>query len=625
MTTTDTNTSSKVLRTLIVAALGVVYGDIGTSPLYAFRLCFSGKMPVTADNILGVLSLVFWALVLMISIKYVTVMMRADNKGEGGILTLMTLVHKNIPKSFSNAFILLLGMLGACMLYGDGLITPAISVLSAVEGLNIISPQIGNFVIPISVAILIGLFLMQRHGSGTVGAVFGPIMLIWFGTLSILGICSAVQNPLVFLAINPLYAFKFLMQHGLASFATLSTVFLVLSGGEALYADMGHFGRTSIRRGWFMVVMPSIVLNYFGQGAYLLRNPLHVDNLFYRLAPAWAGIPLVILATMATIIASQAMISGAFTVTRQASQLGFLPRISVRHTSSHTMGQIYVPVINWLLLAGTLLLLLNMRKSDDLANAYGVSVTSAMLIDSVLLFFFLNRKFGWHALLALLAVVPFLFADSVFFAANLAKITQGGWIPLTVAIVMYVVMTTWRKAYGMLSRKIEGQILPEDLFISDVSRNKPHRVKGTAIFLSGTRKGIPRTLLHNYKHNMIIHDKVVLLTVVTKELPTVEESKRCEVFEMGENFFRVIMSFGYSEDPDVPKALASIKHPDLQFREMATTYFLGRETLLPGPGKTLSFWRKQLFFFLSRNAFDASKFFHIPVNRVVEIGIQMEL
>jgi KUP system potassium uptake protein len=466
---------------------------------------------------------------------------------------------------------------------------------------------------------------VQKNGSGTVGSIFGPIMFIWFSILAVLGAISAVQNPSVFLALNPYYAIRFLFNHGFASMATLSTVFLVLTGGEALYADMGHFGRHAIRRGWFFIVLPAIVLNYFGQGAYLLRNTENLDNPFYRLAPAWAGIPLVILATLATVIASQAMISGAFTITRQASQLGFLPRVSIRHTSSQTIGQIYVPAVNWLLLAGTIMLLLNLRNSDDLAGAYGISVATAMLIDSILIMFYLKRQLGWNALLIVAAIAPFLIPDSIFFAANISKLMHGGWIPLCVGALIYLLMNTWRTAHDILSRKLEDEIMPVDLFITDIQQTRPHRVKGVAVFLAGTGKGIPRTLLHNFKHNMIIHEKVVLLTVITRDIPKVEESERCEITELGENFYRISMCYGYSEDPDVPKALSAIKRPDLQFPVMGTTYFLGRETLLPGSSKAMSFWRKQLFFFLSRNAFDASKFFRIPVNRVVEIGIQVEL
>lgn len=626
MTEGTTNGRSNLLK-LSIAALGIVYGDIGTSPLYAVRICFSPANGLAVDtaNILGILSLIFWSLFLLISVKYLTLIIRADNRGEGGVLALMALTRHTCKGRYSGIILLILGIIGAALLYGDGLITPVITVISAVEGLNTIAPVTSRFVLPISLAILAFLFFFQHRGTSAVGAVFGPIMVIWFIVMGVLGLFAVFQNPQVFAALNPMHGISFLMKHGWHSLWALSAVFLVLTGGEALYADMGHFGKRPIQAGWFFLVFPSVVLNYFGQGAHLLKYPDQVENLFYRIAPDWAMIPLLVLATVATIIASQAVISGAFSLTRQAVQLGLLPRVNIRHTSSETIGQIYVPGINWALFAGVILLLLVFRQSENLAGAYGIAVSGTMLITTLMLFFFVRNNWKWGILLSLAVICPFLVMNTAFCAANMLKIMTGGWITILIGVAVFILMSTWDKGHKILSRQLVDQVFSEELFLVDIEKNKPVRVPGVAVFLAATPTGIPRTLLHNFKHNKVIHEKVILLTVKSEEIPFVEGSDRTEVRELGQGFYRVLARYGFSEHPDIPGVLAGIKHPSVELDPLKITFFLGRETLLPGRKKTMFFWRKQLFAFLSRNAFDASKFFRIPPGRVVEMGIQLEV
>jgi KUP system potassium uptake protein len=450
-------------------------------------------------------------------------------------------------------------------------------------------------------------------------------MILWFAVMGILGIGSIAENPSVLSALNPAHAVSFFILHGWHSLLALSAVFLVLTGGEALYADMGHFGRRPIQIGWFVLVFPAVVLNYFGQGAHLLNHPDQLENLFYRLAPNWAMMPLLLLATVATIIASQAVISGAFSITRQAVQLGLLPRVNIKHTSLSTIGQIYVPSVNWALFVGIVVLLFTFQQSDDLAGAYGIAVSGTMLISTLMLFFFVRNNWNWSISLSWAVMIPFLLLESSFFIANMLKIRTGGWITILIAAAIYILITTWDKGHRILSRQVSDQLFAEDLFLREIETSKPVRVPGTAVFLAGTPKGIPRTLLHNFKHNKIIHKHVLLLTVITEDIPVVETSERIEVVELGQGFHRVIIRYGFSETPDIPAALATISHPSLDLDPMKTTFFLGRETLLPGRRKTMSFWRKELFTFMSRNSFDASKFFRIPSGRVVELGIQMEL
>lgn len=613
---------------IIIAAMGVVYGDIGTSPLYAFRICFSGKsgIAVSPDNVLGILSLIFWSLFLLISLKYLSFVLRADNRGEGGILALLTLlIHKVGSSPMRRGIVVFLGLFGASLLYGDGLITPVISVLSAIEGLSIITPAFNVFVLPISLAILITLFWFQRKGSGNIGAVFGPVMVVWFVVIALLGVMSIVKNPMVFASIDPRYAFSFFAHNNIKGFLTLGSVFLVLTGGEALFADMGHFGKKPIQQGWFYFVFPALMLNYFGQGSYLLLHPENIDNLFYRLAPQWSILPMVILATMATVIASQACISGAFSLARQSVQLGFCPRLNIVHTSSETIGQVYVPEINGLLCLGSIFLVIGFKTSDSLAGAYGVAVATTMLITTMLLFLVMRRIWKWPLVISAVIFSVFFTLDLAFFSANIIKVLDGGWVSIVVAVTAFTLMTTWDRGRVILRHNVESAAVSMKDFISDVKTFKPTRVPGTAVFLAGNPTGTPRTLLHNFKHNKVIHNTVVCLTVTTEEVPRVEESKRIDVSDLGNGFFWITARYGFSETPDVPQLLLSAKSFGINCDMMQTTFFLGRETLIPSQNGKMPQWRKGVFAFLSRNACDASKFFHIPPNRVIEIGIQIEL
>jgi KUP system potassium uptake protein len=627
MLLTSQNDQRGYLARLTIAALGVVYGDIGTSPLYSLRICFAetGAVSVTQPNVFGILSLILWSLLILISLKYLTFVLRADNRGEGGILALMTLVRSALSGRFRILIVVTLGLFGAALLYGDGLITPVISVLSAVEGLTAVTPLFEPYVVPISIVILMLLFLFQRRGTGALGAVFGPVMIVWFITIGILGLTSILETPSILAALDPRHAVFFFVHNGWHGILSLGAVFLALTGGEALYADMGHFGKHPIRIGWYGLVLPALVLNYFGQGAHLLRHPAEIDNLFYHLAPSWALLPLVGLATVATIIASQAVISGAFSLTRQAVQLGYSPRLAVQHTSLQTIGQVYVPGINWALMVGAILLTLAFQHSDNLAGAYGVAVSTTMLITTLMLYMVMRARWRWSPAAALAVVIPFLVLDLAFFSSNALKILHGGWISLLVAAVAYLFMTTWKEGREVLRKKLVGQNVSEELFLQDIERNKPLRVPGLAIFLAGHAGGIPRTLLHNFKHNRIIHEKVILLTVHTEEVPRIDEKERIETRIIGQGFYRIILRFGFGEHPDLPHVLKKVNLEGIDFHPMNTTFFLGRETLIVSSKGTMPVWRKLLFAAMSRNALDASKFFRLPPNRVVEIGIQVEL
>jgi KUP system potassium uptake protein len=613
---------------LVVAALGVVYGDIGTSPLYSFRICFSThhSPAITPDNVLGVLSLIFWALVILTSIEYMALILRADHKREGGILSLVTLLRNspNIPAK-QGAALLIIGLVGASLLYGDSLITPVISVLSAVEGLKIATSVFNPYILPISAVILLGLFSLQRFGSTKVGSLFGPVMIIWFIVLAILGIASVVRLPQVLAAVNPYYAIKFIATNKLIAFFTLGSVFLTLTGAEALYADMGHFGKSPIRRGWFFLVFPALLLNYFGQGAVLLSNPAMIDNLFYRLAPAWAVVPLVILATIATVIASQAVISGAFSLTKQAIQLGYCPRLDIRHTSSDAIGQIYIPTINWLLFVGSTILIFGFRASDNLAGAYGVAVSLTMLITTSMMFLVYSRIWKWPVLLALPLTLCFAIFDFSFFTSNLTKVFAGGWLTICIALTVFTLMLVWNRGRNTLNRAVQAENLPEEYLLQSFETETPVRVPGTAVFLTGNSQGIPRTFLHNYKHNKVIHETVVLLTVVTEEVPSVEPESRIRYRALGYGFHRIEVRFGFLEDQNL---LPALEHPDLQDKHIdfaTATFFMGRETLVLAKHKDMPFWQKRVYSFLARNAHDASKYFSIPPGRVVELGIQFEI
>ena len=620
--------AGRYLFVLAFAALGVVYGDIGTSPLYAMREAFRPESGIAATpaNVLGVLSLIFWALILVISVKYLGFVMQADNRGEGGMIALTALVVPRTPAAGGKAGILvLLGLFGASLLYGDSMITPAISVLSAVEGLEVATPFFSPYVVPFTIVILVGLFMVQRHGTGGIGRVFGPVTLLWFLVLAALGAAEIVRHPRVLAAVSPLHAVDFFVRNRGAAFFVLGSVFLAVTGGEALYADMGHFGKRPIRMTWFALVLPALVLNYFGQGARIIQDPAAVEHPFFLLAPGWATYPLVVLATAATVIASQAVISGAFSLTRQAVQLGYLPRVHIEHTSRREIGQIYIPGVNWLLMIACIGLVAGFRESTSLANAYGVAVTTDMVFTT-LLFAAVARarwRWGWPRVGALAAA--FLVVDLAFWGANLEKIPHGGWFPLVVAAVIFTLMTTWKRGRQILSSRMHATTLPFDLFLADLERSPPARVPGTAVFMYGNADGTPPALLHNLVHNKVLHERVVLLTVETQEIPLVADDERVTVEEAGHGFYRVAIRYGFTEEPDIPAVLARVQRPGLDLRPMHTSYFLGRETLIPSSKPGMAIWREHLFAVMSRNARTATSFFALPPNRVVELGAQIEL
>jgi KUP system potassium uptake protein len=632
------------LALLSLGALGVVYGDIGTSPLYAIKECLAwspdGKfsphaVAPTFENVTGVLSLMFWALLLVICLKYLVFVLRADNKGEGGILALAALVVDSSRNGKSRpgrlAIPILLGLFGTGLLFGDGAITPAISVLGAMEGLSEQSPALTYLVVPVTVGILVGLFVVQRHGTGRIGTAFGPVMLVWFAAIGVIGVYWIAVRPDVLTAVNPVHGIRFLASNGAIGFLLVGLVFLVVTGGEALYADMGHFGKRPIRLAWFTVAAPALVLNYFGQGALLLSSPLGtVRNPFYAAADLHLlGVPLlipmVVLATMAAIIASQALISGVFSITRQAMLLGFWPRVSVVHTSAKTEGQIYIPEMNWLLMAGTIAVVLQFRTSSGLAAAYGIAVTGTMGITSVLYYLVCRRRWGYSQAAALSFLVPFLAIDLAFFAANAAKILDGGWFPLAIGVCVFVVMTTWWRGRMELSQQMDANVVPDELFLADLDVSPPPRVRGTAVFMSSTPDGIPNVLMHHIKHNQVLHQQVVLFSIHTQPVPWIDPERGLEVRDLGYGFFRVVAKVGFMQTPDVPKILARCAAHGIQSQPMTTTYYLGRQTLLTGGKARLARWRKLLFSFLSRNARPPTAFFNLPPNRVVELGLQIEL
>jgi KUP system potassium uptake protein len=619
----------RYLYLLALTALGVVYGDIGTSPLYALRECFhhSTGIAPTRGNVLGILSLIVWSLILVVSVKYLGFVMRADNRGEGGILALLALVAPPRGERPRGRRMLLaaMGVFGAALLYGDGMITPAISVLGAIEGLNVATPVFEPFILPLSVAILVGLFVVQSRGTGTIGRLFGPVMVAWFLVIAALGAAAAAREPGVLLAVSPHHAVRFLAAHRMAGFLVLGSVFLVVTGGEALYADMGHFGKKPIRLAWFGIALPALLLNYFGQGALLLRDPTAVENPFYRLAPPWALYPLVALACAAAVIASQALISGAFSLTRQAVQLGYAPRVDVEHTSAREMGQIYIPGVNWMLMAACIALVLGFRSSSHLAAAYGIAVTGTMAITTVLFYCVARERFGWTVVQAGAPALFFLAVDLAFFLANAVKIAHGGWFPLLVGVVVFTAMTTWKTGRRILADRLQETTLPVDLFLDGLRIDPPVRVRGTAVFMSGSPDGVPPALLHNLKHNKVLHETVVLLRVDTEEVPHVPEAERVTLDELGSGIFRIVMHYGFMEDPDVPAVLAAVRHPGLAFPEMDTTFFLGRETLIASSRPGMAIWRERLFSVMARNARTATSFFALPPNRVVELGAQIEL
>ena len=612
------------IGTLALGALGVVYGDIGTSPLYSLRECFHGEHSLAVDraNVLGILSLIFWALTIIVTLKYLAYVLRADNRGEGGVLALMALALGEKAKR-SSVVVVALGLFGAALLYGDGMITPAISVLSAVEGLEIATPAFGHFVVPITVLILAGLFLAQRFGTARVGAVFGPVMLLWFGALAAIGVSQIVKHPGVLVALLPSHAASFLLENGKAGFLVLGSVFLVVTGGEALYADMGHFGARPIRLSWTFLVGPSLMLTYLGQGALLLTDPKAAANPFYRAVPESLLIPMVVLATAATIIASQALISGAYSLTRQATMLGFWPRVEIKHTSHTEIGQIYVPSINWMLMVATIALVLGFGTSSKMAAAYGIAVTTTMVITTSLAYVVARQRWGWSVGAALGLTLVFLAVDLAFFGANVVKVAHGGWVPLVIGGGIYILMTTWKKGRELLGQRMREQMIPLEDFFELMRIERPARVPGTSVFMVSNPEGTPPALMQNFTHNRVVHQQVILLTVITTEQPRVMPDERVKVEDLPEGFRRVVARYGFMEQPDIPQLLEERHLEDWSLEH--TTFFLGRETLLATKREGMAMWREHVFAFMSRNSQRASTFFNVPSDRVMEVGSQIEL
>lgn len=627
---TQAQTENQRLFKLALGALGVVYGDIGTSPLYALRECFSGphSIEVSRLNVLGVLSLVFWTLILLVSVKYLYFFLRADNKGEGGILALLALAFPERDKpgrGKAQRAVILIGLFGTALLYGDGIITPTISVLSAVEGLRVATTVFDRAVIPITIVILIGLFSIQRHGTGKVGNIFGRVTAVWFTVLILLGIKGILMAPGVLAAVNPLYAVKFFFVSGWTSFIVLGSVFLVVTGAEALYADMGHFGKHAIRIAWFSFVLPALVVNYFGQGALLLTNPAAAENPFYLLAPTWAIYPLVVLATGATVIASQALISGAFSLTMQAVQLGYLPRLKIEHTSSTEKGQVYIGLVNRTLMVACIGLVFAFRSSSNLAAAYGIAVALTMLITTLLFYFAAPRVWGWSKASTAWILLPFVLVQLAFFGANLVKVGSGGWFPLLVGLAVFTLLTTWKKGRARLGEKLKQSTLPLETLLEDIAANPPNTARGTAIYLSGRMDTAPLALLHNLKHNKVFHRRVVFLTIVSKDAPYVDDDERLTVESLKEGIYRVIGNFGFMETPNIPKLLKGCRAEGLDLNPNEVSYFLSKETIIPKASPGMPLWRERLFALMSRNATNAASFFKLPPGRVVELGMQVEV
>ena len=614
------------LSTLAVGAIGVVFGDIGTSPLYSLRESFIGAHPLAVDpaHIFGVLSLIFWTMTLIVTVKYVFVILHADNKGEGGSLALLALIGRRLGQNRWTSLTVLLGIIATALFYGDAIITPAMSVLSAVEGLEVVQPAFAKLVLPISIAILIGLFAIQSRGTAAVGKLFGPVMLVYFAVIAVLGIMGIMQAPEILWSINPLYAVRFFAIDPMLSFLALGSVILAVTGAEALYADMGHFGRKAIMLAWLWVAFPCLLINYMGQSALLLRNPKLVENPFFLMAPDWARLPLVILATLATIIASQAVISGAYSISQQAIQLGFLPRIRILHTSAKAAGQIYVPLVNWLLLALVLLLVVGFKSSNNLASAYGIAVTGTMFITACMLGILTFAVWKWPPVLAAAMTSVFLIVDGAYFASNVTKIPDGGWFPLMIAAIVFVVLTTWSTGRRILRERLAEDSMPFDLFLNSVC-DKVRRVPGTSVFLSSTAEGIPPALLHNLKHNHILHERVVILTVVTEGVPHVPSEARRVVEDIGHGFYRMIIRIGFMDEADIPAELALENRAGGAFKPMETSYFLARQTLIASKRPGMALWREKLFAWMIRNAESAMQFFRLPTNRVIELGSQLEI
>ena len=613
---------------VMLGVLGVVYGDIGTSPLYAFKATLEHFKHdgLDSNDVLGILSLIFWSLVLVVTFKYVLLVMRADNRGEGGILALMSLAQRGVQDARLRRILALVGIAGACLFFGDGVITPAISVLSAVEGLLVVNPQLHEVVIPISLVVILLLFLIQWRGTGIMGRVFGPIMLLWFVVLALLGILHIVRNPTVLLALSPTYAVGMMIHYKLLSLVALGSVVLAVTGAEALYADMGHFGAKPIQRAWLVFVLPALALNYFGQGALVLANPAAMENPFYLLAPDWFRLPLVLLATAATVIASQAMISGAYSVARQCMQLGFLPRLTVRHTSSSEEGQIYLPQVNLAILVGVVVLVLAFRTSDNLAAAYGIAVTGTFLCTSVLAAVVFRRTYGWRRSTVIAVFGGFFVLDFIYFAANVLKVPQGGWVPLVLGIALVAMMTSWKRGRELLLDRWKQDSLPLSSFLARLPQSRTIRVPGMAIFMTGNSDYVPGALLHNLKHNKVLHERVLFVTVANEDMPAVPADERVTVTKLAEGIHRVIIRYGFMESPHLPRDLAAISSAEgLDFDPLQASYFLGRETLVAAARPKMPIWRLWLFLVMARNAISATEFFRIPTDRVVELGVRVAI
>jgi KUP system potassium uptake protein len=614
------------LQTLVLGAIGVVFGDIGTSPLYALKETMAGHHPieVAQANVLGVLSLIFWAVMLLVSAKYVALIMRADNRGEGGSLALLALVTGLTKGSRWRPFVTALGIFAAALFYGDSMITPAISVLSAVEGLELVTPAFKPYVIPITAAVLAALFWIQKRGTGTVGMLFGPIMVLWFLCLAVLGVLSVVQTPSVLQALNPAFALRFIASDPAKSFLALGAVVLAVTGGEALYTDMGHFGRFPIRLAWYAFVLPALILNYYGQGALLLREQSAIQNPFFMLAPGWALLPMVILATLATVIASQAVISGSFSVARQSVQLGFLPRMEIVQTSHRERGQIYVPFTNLTLFLAVMALVVGFQSSSNLAAAYGIAVTGTMMIDTVLVTFVVLLLWKWSPWIALPLMGFFFLLDFAFFSANIVKIAQGGWFPVFIGFLSFTVLTTWKRGRTLLFRQMAKQDVPERDFLASIDASIP-RVPRTAIFMTARPESVPSALLHNLKHNLVLHERTVIATVLTEEVPYVPVERRVELRSLGKGFYRLVVRYGFMDAPNVPAALELCRKPDFPVDLRNVSFFVSRETILPSLQPGIALWREKLFALMSRNAQNATDFFKIPTENVVELGTQVEI
>ena len=619
--------SKSSLTALTLGAIGVVYGDIGTSVLYALKEVFgSGHVPFTPDNVYGILSIFFWTLTTIVSVKYVVLVLRADNNGEGGLVAMLALASQAVKGSPRlRSVLLVVGIFGTALFYGDGVITPAISVLSAVEGLEVVSPAFARFVIPLTLVILFCLFVVQKRGTGGIGRFFGPLTLVWFLVIALLGVVHIASNPQILKAISPHYALAFMFANPGITFIILGAVVLCVTGAEALYADLGHFGKKPIRLAWFSVVMPALTLNYFGQGALLLKNPAAVKNPFYLMAPDWALIPLVVLATMATVIASQALITGAFSVTKQVIQLGYLPRLNIQHTSVRETGQIYIPLVNWGLFATIVLAVVMFRSSSNLAAAYGIAVCTDMLITTILTFYVIRYKWNYPLALCVAATGWFFIVDFAFFASNMLKLFDGGWFPLLIGGVIFTLMMTWKQGRALLNEKLRADAIDLRSFLESVFVNPPTRVEGTAVFLTAESGTVPNALLHNLKHNKVLHENNLFVTVRNHEVPWIGLDKRLAIESLGHHCWQVTIHYGFKNDPDVPKALQQIKGRGCELDDMTTSYFLSRDTVVPTIGSGMAQWREKIFAQMHHNASGAADFLNLPNNAVVELGSKIEI